>query len=166
MVGWPPHLHTQGSFPSPLLCSSSRFTSNFLKATFLTDLQTEPYVELQISSQTFASGRQNPETHIFCRKYERDPRSFWQNHSLLLLGALFFSIKVVGENVSIIVSYFSPLMCFISFSNQSKSQLLFQGISRIKFTWPPPMLYKPLLLSLCYWLFLIIGSCCHLWHSY
>lgn len=49
MVGWPPHLHTQGSFPFPLLCSSSRFTSNFLKATFLTDLQTEPYAELQIS---------------------------------------------------------------------------------------------------------------------
>ena len=43
----------------------------------LTGLQTDPYAELQISKvRLLQIGRQNPETHIFCRKYKRDPRSF------------------------------------------------------------------------------------------
>lgn len=107
-------------FPFPLLCSSSRFTSNFLKATFFTGLQTEPYAAFQSSKKSdFASGRQ-PETHIFCREICKESKILLaESLSLLLLGTQFFSIEVVGENVSIIISYFS-LMCFISFSKQSE----------------------------------------------
>lgn len=164
VVGWP-HLHIQGSFPFLSSVPLAGFTSNFLKATFLTGLQTEPYAAFQLQSQTSLQVEgKNPETHIFCRKYKRNPRSFWQNHSLLLLHN-FFHRSCWRKMALLIISYFS-LMCFHFFLKAVWSPSLFQGIARIKFTWLH-LCCTNLYLHLCIigysW---PLGSCCHLWHSY